>query len=536
MTIEATLLTNRIEVLARMEDAFHTILTPEAMEFVAKLHNEFNARRLELLRKRKVRQQEINAGKMPDFLPETAHIRNSEWQALPVPADIQDRRVEITGPVDKKMIINALNCGAKVFMADFEDSNAPCFRNLIEGQINLKNAINRQIDFVSPEGKAYQLKDELATLFVRPRGWHLDEKNLKVDGEPLSGALVDFGLYFFHNAQNLLDKGSAPYFYLPKMESHLEARLWNDVFVFAQAELGIPQGTLKATVLIETILAAFEMEEIIYELREHICGLNAGRWDYIFSCIKKFANFPAKTFADRVQVTMTVPFMRAYVKLLVKTCHKRGVHAMGGMAAFIPSRKDEEINRQAFAKVKADKELEAQTGFDGTWVAHPDLVKVAMESFDAVLGSKPNQKDETISQNYTATASELIDFQIDGGKITEAGLRMNINVGILYIESWLMGTGAAGLYNLMEDAATAEISRAQVWQWIHTKAKLEDGRTITPELYKQILPEELIKIKQYVGEERYEKGKFTLATELFDKLVVSTEFAEFLTLKAYQYL
>jgi malate synthase len=407
---------------------------------------------------------------------------------------------------------------------------------LIEGQINLKNAINRQIDFVSPEGKAYQLKDELATLFVRPRGWHLDEKNLKVDGESLSGSLVDFGLFFFHNAQNLLAKGTAPYFYLPKMESHLEARLWNDVFVFAQAELGIPQGTIKATVLIETILAAFEMEEIIYELREHICGLNAGRWDYIFSCIKKFANFPDKTFADRVQVTMTVPFMRAYVKLLVKTCHKRGVHAMGGMAAFIPSRKDEEINRQAFAKVKADKDLEAQTGFDGTWVAHPDLVKVAMESFDAVLGSKPNQKDEKISQNYTATASELIDFQIDGGKITEAGLRMNINVGILYIESWLMGTGAAGLYNLMEDAATAEISRAQVWQWLHTQAKLEDGRTITPELYKQILPEELIKIKQYIGEERFEQGKFTLATELFDKLVLDKDFAEFLTLKAYQYL
>jgi malate synthase len=535
MTIEATLLNNRIEVLARMEDNYYSILTPEAMEFVTKLHNNFNARRLELLKKRKIRQQEINAGRLPDFLPETKHIRESNWQALPVLPDIQDRRVEITGPVDRKMIINALNSGAKVFMADFEDSTAPTFRNIIDGQINLKAAINREIDFTSPEGKAYKLNEKTAVLFVRPRGWHLDEKNFKVDGDSVSGALADFGLYFFHNYKKLIANGSAPYFYLPKMESHLEARLWNDVFNFAEEEFNLPEGTIKATVLIETILAAFEMEEIIYELRTHICGLNAGRWDYIFSAIKKFSGFANKLFPDRVQVSMNVPFMRAYAKLLVKTCHKRGIHAMGGMAAFIPSRKDEEINRQAFNKVKADKDLEAQTGFDGTWVAHPDLVKVAMESFDNIIGQKPNQKDEKTSESYQISAQDLIDFNVPEGKITEAGLRLNINVGILYIESWLMGVGAAGLYNLMEDAATAEISRAQAWQWIHHQAKMDDGRTVTSELYKKILPEELEKIKNYVGETRYEAGKFALATEIFDKMVMDENFPEFLTLKAYQY-
>lgn len=535
MTIDAALLNYQIEVLARMEDNYYSILTPEAMEFVTKLHNQFNTRRLELLRKRKVRQQEINEGKLPDFLPETKHIRESEWQASPILADIQDRRVEITGPVDRKMIINALNSGAKVFMADFEDSTAPTFKNIVEGQINLKAAINREIDFVSPEGKAYKLNEKTAVLFVRPRGWHLDEKHFKVDGDAISGALTDFGLYFFHNHKKLIASGSAPYFYLPKMESHLEARLWNDVFSFAEEEFNLPNGTIKATVLIETILAAFEMEEIIYELKTHICGLNAGRWDYIFSAIKKFSNFSDRLFPDRVQVSMNVPFMRAYAKLLVKTCHKRGVHAMGGMAAFIPSRKDEEINKQAFAKVKADKDLEAQTGFDGTWVAHPDLVAVAMQSFDQVLGQKPNQKDEKNSQSYTINASDLIDFSIADGKITEAGLRLNINVGILYIESWLMGLGAAGLYNLMEDAATAEISRAQVWQWIHHQAQLDDGRIVTTELYKKILPEELEKIKNYVGKERFEAGKFTLAIEIFDKMVMDKDFPEFLTLKAYQY-
>jgi malate synthase len=508
------------------------VLTPEALAFLTKLHLNFNARRLELLKRRYERQIALNQGEMPDFLEATRFIRDSEWQAAPIPADLQDRRVEITGPVDRKMIINALNSEAKVFMADFEDSNAPTWQNTIEGQINLRDAIRGTISYTNEQGKSYQLKEKTAVLFVRPRGWHLAEKHLWVDGEPMSGSLVDFGLYFFHNVHTLLAKGTAPYFYLPKMESHLEARLWNDVFCFVQDELDIPQGTIKVTVLIETILAGFEMEEIIYELREHIAGLNAGRWDYIFSAVKKFAQFSDKTFPDRSQVTMTVPFMRAYAKLLVKTCHKRGVHAMGGMSAFIPSRKDEEANRNAFAKVKADKELEAQTGFDGTWVAHPDLASIALQAF----GERVNQKEELFSQFYDIKAAELIDFQIEGSKITESGLRLNINVGILYIESWLMGVGAAALYNLMEDAATAEISRAQLWQWIRHSAKLEDGRTIIKELYHQILPEELAKIKAYVGTERYEKGKFDLATELFEELILNEKFPEFLTLKAYQYL
>lgn len=532
-------LTSKIEILGKVPEQFKEILTEEALDFVAKLHLTFNPRRMELLKKRKERQTQINQGIFPNFLEETQNIRLDDWKAnqiSPIKDDIQDRRVEITGPVDRKMIVNALNSGAKVFMADFEDSNAPSFKNNIEGHINLRDAIRRQIDFVNEQGKTYALNEKTATLFVRPRGWHLIEKHIVIDGEPVSGGIVDFGLYFFHNAKELLNRGTAPYFYLPKLESHLEARLWNDIFEMAQNELNIPQGTIKVTVLIETILAAFEMDEIIYELREHICGLNAGRWDYIFSCIKKFINHSDKIFPDRIQVTMNVPFMRAYVKLLIQTCHKRGIHAMGGMAAFIPSRKDEAVNKNAFEKVKADKDLEASSGCDGTWVAHPDLVQVAMDSFDKVLGSKPNQKDETKSLEYQINPQELIDFKVENGKITEAGLRLNINVGILYIESWLNGNGAAALYNLMEDAATAEISRAQVWQWIHHQAKLEDGRIINEALYHAILPEEIQKIKEYVGEERYQNGKFDLAITLFNKLVLEDTFEEFLTLKAYNYI
>jgi malate synthase len=526
-----------IEVLPELSQAQQQILTPEALAFVSKLHRQFNRIRKYLLDRREQVQEGINEGILPAFLPETAHVRESYWQARPVPADIQDRRTEITGPVERKMIINALNSGAKVFMADFEDSNSPTFENCIEGQLHLRDAILRQIDFRAENGKLYALQEKTAVLMVRPRGWHLVDKNILVDGECISASLLDFGLYFFHNAHTLLAKGSAPYFYLPKIESYLEAKLWNDVFKFAQKELEIPQATIKATVLIETILAAFEMDEIIFELRDHIAGLNAGRWDYIFSAIKKFAQYNNKIFPDRSQVTMTVPFMEAYSKLLVQTCHKRGVHAIGGMAAFIPSRKDEEVNKNAFAKVKADKEREANMGFDGTWVAHPDLVPVAMQIFDKVLGENPNQKQEMRSQFAQISPEHLLDFRIKGSTITEAGFRSNINVGILYIESWLVGTGAAALYNLMEDAATAEISRAQLWQWLHNKGViLEDGRQVTLELYEQYLPEELAKIKEYVGEARYQAGKFTLATQLFNELVTSNTFAPFLTLGAYKYL
>ncbi|HAI77210.1 MAG TPA: malate synthase A [Microscillaceae bacterium] len=530
-------LQNNIQIPTTLSAEEKAILTDEALRFVVGLHNQFNETRLTLLQKRVQKLQEIRQGTLPHFLKETQAVRESDWQAAPVPQDLQNRRVEITGPVDRKMIINALNSGAKVFMADFEDANSPTRFNCLDGQINLRNAINRQIDFVAENGKAYTLNAETATLLVRPRGWHLTDKNVMVDGAPISGSLLDFGLYFFHNAKNLIAQGKTPAFYLPKLESHLEARLWNDVFVAAQAALGIPQGTIKATVLIETILAAFEMEEIIYELRDHMAGLNAGRWDYIFSAIKKFIYDPSVVFPDRVQVTMTVPFMRSYAKLLVKTCHKRGVHAIGGMAAFIPSRKDEEVNRNAFTKVKADKELEADTGFDGTWVAHPDLVPVAMEVFNRKLGEKANQKDETLSATYEVAEKDLINFQVDGGKITEAGLRLNINVGILYLESWLKGVGAVAIHNLMEDAATAEISRAQVWQWLNRlNTTLEDGRVIDKALYKSLLESEIANIRQTVGEEGFRNGKFELAIQLFDQLVLDTEFKEFLTLEAYPFI
>lgn len=518
------------------QNQYSEVLTDEAIAFLVHLHKKFNPTRKALLAKRQERLQELQSGKLPIFLPETKAIReDTSWKVAPIPADLQDRRVEITGPVDKKMIINALNSGAKVFMADFEDANSPTWENCMEGQINLKKAILRQIDFIAENGKAYKLNDKTAVLKVRPRGWHLPEKHFLVEGEPISASLFDFALFFFHNAQNLLARGTAPYFYLPKLENHLEARLWNDVFIEAQNYLSIPEGTIKATVLIETILAAFEMEEIIYELRNHLAGLNAGRWDYIFSTIKKLHHLPEAQFPDRSQITMQVPFMRAYAQLLVQVCHKRNAHAIGGMSAFIPSRKDEEINKNAFAKVRADKELEAFTGYDGTWVAHPDLVPVAQEAFDKVLGSNPHQKHR-LREDLQITEKDLLNFRIEAGKITLQGLRTNINVGILYIESWLSGVGAAALYNLMEDAATAEISRAQVWQWLKTKARLDTGEVIDLFFYKKILQEEIEKCKILLGEARVQTGNLEKAAKIFDEIVLSENFVEFLTIPAYEYL
>ncbi len=509
------------------------VLTADALAFIVQLQRKFNARRLELLARRETRQAALDAGQLPDFLPETQAIREGDWKVGSIPADLQRRHVEITGPTDAKMVINALNSGADVFMTDFEDSNAPTWSNMVLGQINLTAAIEHTLSFVNEAGKAYRLNDKVALLLARPRGWHLNEKHLLVDGEVMSGSLFDFGLYFFRNARRLLAKGSGPYFYLPKLESHLEARLWNDVFVEAQTLLGLPIGTIKATVLIETILAAYEMDEILYELRDHIVGLNAGRWDFMFSVVKKFRNRPDFVFPDRAQVTMTVPFMRAYTELLVRTCHKRGAHAMGGMAAFVPSRKDAAVNEIAIARVRDDKLREAGDGFDGTWVAHPDLVPVAKAVFDEKLGDRPHQKDR-LREDVNVTAEQLRDFRIPGAQITEAGLRLNINVGVLYLESWLRGSGAVALYNLMEDVATAEISRAQVWQWIHSpNGVLADGRKITVELYQQLLPEELAKIRALIGEEAYAAGQFETAVRLFDALVTQDTFSEFLTLGAY---
>ena len=524
-TIEA------LEITGTYKAGYETILTSEALEFLKGLHLNFNARRKILLQKRVERQTAIDGGQMPDFLAATKSIRESEWQVAPLPADLQDRRVEITGPVDRKMVINALNSGAKVFMADFEDSNTPNWNNNIGGQINLRDAINGTIDFTNPKnGKYYQLKEETATLMVRPRGWHLEEKHIQVNSENMSGGLVDFGLYVFHNAKNLIAKGSGPYFYLPKMESHLEARLWNDVFVYAQDKLGISQKTIKATVLIETILASFELHEILWELKDHSAGLNCGRWDYIFSYIKKFRNLEGFTMPDRAKVGMSTHFMSSYSQLVIQTCHKRRVHAMGGMAAQIPIKNNLEANEAAIQKVRNDKLTEVKNGHDGTWVAHPALVQIAMDVFNENMPSKNqiNNKRTDVS----VTAADLV--KPPKGTITEAGLRKNINVGILYIESWLRGNGAAAIYNLMEDAATAEISRTQVWQWIQNGAKLEDGRIITYDLYQQLLPSELDKIKAYVGENRFDNGKFSKATLLFDRLVKNAEFIEFLTLPAYE--
>ncbi|TAH48630.1 MAG: malate synthase A [Chloroflexota bacterium] len=524
-----------VEILAPITVNVEQVLTTDALEFLTALQREFNARRLELLEMRRARQAEIDAGKDPTFLPETEYIRKDEtWQVAPIPADLQRRHIEITGPTDKKMLINALNSGADMFMADFEDANAPTWNNMIQGQLNLTDAIERTIYLQTPE-KEYLLNDQVATLMVRPRGWHLEEKHLRVDGEQMSASLFDFGLYFFRNARRLLDKGTGPYFYLPKLESHREARLWNDVFLFAQGYLGLPRGTIKVTVLIETILAAFEMEEILYELRDHIAGLNAGRWDYIFSCIKKFRNRENVLFPDRAQVTMTVPFMRAYTELLVRTCHKRGAHAMGGMAAFIPSRKDPEVNATALARVREDKLRESQDGFDGTWIAHPDLVPTVREVFDSALGDRANQK-ERMREDVSVRAEHLIDFRVPNGTITEAGLRNNISVGIQYTEAWLRGNGAVALNNLMEDAATAEIARSQVWQWLHHDGVLDDGRKIDYDLYCVLLDEEVEKIKQLWGVQNVAKSKLAEAALLFDRLVTAEQLSDFLTLPAYQYL
>jgi malate synthase len=523
-----------ITITAEVTPAFAEILTNEALTFVAQLARAFESRRLELLQRRVERQAELDAGGTLDFLPETADIRNGDWVVAPIPADLQDRRVEITGPAsDRKMVINALNSGAKVFMADLEDANTPNWKNTIQGQINMRDANRRTIDYVSPEGKAYALKETIAVPLIRPRGWHMVEKHVLVDGQPISASLFDFGLYFFHNTATLLANGSGPYFYLPKMESHLEARLWNDVFVMAQELLGVPRGTIRATVLIETITAAFEMDEILYELREHSAGLNCGRWDYIFSCIKKFRAHKDIVFPDRALVTMTTHFMRSYSLLAIKTCHRRNIHAIGGMSAFIPVRNDPAANERAFAQVRADKEREANDGHDGTWVAHPGLVPVALEVFDKIM-PQPNQIDRQ-RPDVNVTAADLTQFVT--GPITENGLRTNISVGIQYIEAWLGGQGAVPIFNLMEDAATAEISRSQVWQWIHRDGGvLDDGRKVTIELVRQLITEELAKIKEQVGEERYNKGHFARATELFDQLVSADTFEEFLTLPGYRYL
>ncbi len=520
-----------VEILGSVSPEFSKILTVAAISFIARLERRFRDRRVELLEKRAERQTKIDQGQRPDFLPETDSIREGDWTIAPIPADLQDRRVEITGPVDRKMVINALNSGANVFMADFEDSNTPTWENSVQGQINLRDAINRTISFAT-EKKQYALKEQIATLLVRPRGWHLLEKHVLVDGQPMSAGLFDFGLYFFHNVSALLENGSGPYFYLPKLESHLEARLWNDVFVMAQSELSIPQGTIKATVLIETILAAFEMDEILYELRQHSAGLNCGRWDYIFSCIKKFRNDPNFCLADRAQVTMTSHFMRSYSLLVIKTCHRRNAHAIGGMAAQIPIKHDAEANDIALAKVRADKEREAIDGHDGTWVAHPGLVPIAKTAFDSVM-SGPNQIDRK-REDIEITAEDLLKFGPET-PITEVGLRTNINVGIQYLGSWLNGVGCVPIFNLMEDAATAEISRAQIWQWIRSPhGTLEDGRKVTVEMFHQMMGEEMTKVEEIVGRDQFTSGAYQKAREIFSELIEADEFVEFLTLPAYE--
>ena len=519
------------EILGPIREGYEAILTPEAMGFVAVLARRFGPQVQTLLERRKTRQAEIDAGQMPDFLPQTADVRAGDWRVGEIPADLRDRRVEITGPVDRKMIINALNSGAKVFMADFEDSMTPDWDNLVLGQIALRDAVSRTISFTSPEGKRYQLKSEPATLFVRPRGWHLFEKHVSVDGQRIPGGLFDFGLYLFHNAAGTAKIGSGPYFYLPKLESHLEARLWAEVFRFAEDTLGLSRGTIKCTVLIETILAAFEIDEILYELREHIVGLNCGRWDYIFSFIKKFQNYPEFTLPDRQQVTMTTHFLRSYSQLVIRTCHRRGALAIGGMAAQIPIKGDPEANEAALAKVRADKEREAGDGHDGTWVAHPGLVGVATEIFDKHMPG-PNQLDR-LREDVEVGAADLL--KVPEGEITEAGLRSNISIGIQYLAAWLGGNGCVPLHNLMEDAATAEIARAQVWQWIrHPQGVLTDGRRVTYALYEQVRDEELEKIKDEVGEEAFPGGHYREAAGLLDQITGEDYCMDFLTLVAYE--
>jgi len=511
------------------------LLTDEAISFLNRLHEKFSDNRYELIGKREQVYDQLRNGKNLNFPKTTEDIRNDpNWSINPLPKDLQNRKVEITGPVDRKMIINALNSGAKVFMADFEDATSPSWKNIMEGQINLYDAIRNQVDFTAPNGKKYKLNKEKAVLKVRPRGWHLSEKNFLVNGEPISASLFDFGLYFFHNAHELIRQGSGPYFYLPKLENRFEARLWNEVFEFAQNELGIPNGTIKATVLIETITAAFQMEEIIYELREHMAGLNAGRWDYIFSFIKKFRHKPDYILPDRNQVTMQVPFMKAYANLLVKTCHKRGAHAIGGMSAFIPT-KDKEKNEKIFDTVRNDKTEEALAGYDGSWVAHPALIPSVDAVFDQIIGDQPHQK-HILREEFSTSASALTSPQVMYGEITEKGVRMNINVALLYIESWLQGIGAAAIYNLMEDAATAEISRAQLWQWYHHQVSLKCGKIFNRALFCMLLEEETEKVKELLGQERVESGKLAIARDLLKKLVKSEEFEDFLTLKAYPHL
>ncbi|GAA1897345.1 malate synthase A [Streptomyces durmitorensis] len=524
------------EPLPRQEE----VLTDAALAFVAELHRLFTPRRDELLSRRAERRAEIASTSTLDFLPETAAIRaDDSWKVAPAPAALNDRRVEITGPTDRKMTINALNSGAKVWLADFEDASAPTWENVVLGQLNLTDAYERRVDFTDDRtGKSYALKDadELATVVMRPRGWHLDERHLQFEGQPVPGALVDFGLYFFHNAKRLIELGKGPYFYLPKTESYLEARLWNDIFVFAQDYVGIPQGTVRATVLIETITAAYEMEEILYELRDHASGLNAGRWDYLFSIVKNFRDGGSKfVLPDRNLVTMTAPFMRAYTELLVRTCHKRGAHAIGGMAAFIPSRKDAEVNKVAFEKVKNDKDREAGDGFDGSWVAHPDLVPIAMKSFDAVLGEKPNQKDR-LREDVSVAAGDLIAIDSLDAKPTYDGLVNAVQVGIRYIEAWLRGLGAVAIFNLMEDAATAEISRSQIWQWINAGVVFENGETATADLARTVAAEELAAIRAEIGDEAFAAGKWQQAHDLLLQVSLDADYADFLTLPAYEQL
>ena len=524
----ATTLGRGIELRGDAVERASEILTPAAVDFVADLARAFEPTRGRLLAARAERQAELSAGGELGFLAETQPVRDGDWRVAEAPPDLQVRKVEITGPTDRKMVINALNSGASVYMADFEDANTPTWDNVISGQVNLWDAVRRQIDFTSPEGKRYALGDTLATLVVRPRGWHLFEKHLVVDGAPIAGAFVDFGLFLFHNARTLIERGSGPYFYLPKLESHREARLWNDVFVRAQRSLGIPTGTIKATVLVETFPAAFEMDEILYELRDHSAGLNAGRWDFIFSVIKKFNHRPDFLLPDRAQVTMTVPFMRAYTELLVRTCHRRGAFALGGMAAFIPTRKDPEVNKVALAKVREDKVREAHDGFDGTWVAHPDLVPVAMAEFDRVLGSRRNQLERT-RDDVRVSEAQLRAVGVPGGTITDAGVRSNVSVGIQYLESWLRGVGAAAIYNLMEDAATAEISRSQVWQWVHHGATTAEGTAVTKDAIRTIGRDEVARLD---GPGR----RFGDALALFEEVALADRFVEFLTLPGYDRL
>ena len=532
MEIQYTLEKYAVKVSGSIKDGYGEILTEDALQFAAKLHINFNTTRLELLNNRQKRQEELDKGVKPDFLADTEAIRSGDWKVAPVPQDLQDRRVEITGPVDRKMIINALNSGVKVFMADFEDSNSPTWENIADGQINLKDAVNRTITFTNPNGKFYELCDTPATLMVRPRGWHLEEKHVQVDGVNMSASIFDFALYFYHNAKTLTKNGSGPYFYLPKMESHLEARLWNDIFNMAQDEMGIPRGTIKATVLIETILATFEMDEILYELREHSAGLNCGRWDYIFSFIKKFRNHADCVLPDRSQVTMDRHFLKSYVNLLVQTCHKRGAHAMGGMAAQIPIKNDQEANEAAMSKVKEDKEREARAGHDGTWIAHPGLSPIALDAFNSVM-PEPNQI-QNLREDVSVTAADLL--KVPSGDITEDGVRANIRVGIQYVEAWLRGNGCVPLYHLMEDAATAEISRAQLWQWINHEANLTNGTTVTTERFENWLTEELEVIQNEVGAVRFQSGKFKMAAELFSDMIHKNAFDEFLTIPAYNQL